>query len=222
MSTAESQTSAAHRNTVETAPVAHAILLLVLFFLPAAFPPLQRWPWHFLAPLLAYGAIVFVIPPLRRHPPALGVGRLRSGTVLATAGITLLTVATLLAFDRIVRPDLSRLVLHFPAWFATRLVVACVTFALLNALMEEAIFRAVLFDGLIARLGVPLALVAQAVAFGLAHRHGYPPGHAGTVLAGAFGLALGILRLRSGGLLLPYVPHVAADVTIFVIATRAM
>lgn len=202
--------------------VAHAVLLLVLFFLPGVFTQLQPWPWHFLAPLLAYAAIVVAVPALRRHPPALGVGRLRPGLVLATVGATVLTVVVLLAFDRVVGPDLSLLVRHFPAWFATRLVLACVTFSLLNALMEEVIFRSILFDGLSARLGVPIALVAQAVAFGLAHRHGYPPGHVGTVLAGVFGFALGVLRLRSGGLLLPYMPHVAADVTIFVIATRAL
>ena len=50
--------------------------------------------------------------------------------------------------------------------------------------------------------------------FGLGHLNGYPPGWTGAVLSGVFGLALGVLRRYSGGLLAPVIAHVSADATI--------
>ena len=60
-----------------------------------------------------------------------------------------------------------------------------------------------------------VALGGTTVLFGLGHLHGYPPGPLGAVLAGLFGLALGLLRLRTGGLGLAIAVHVSADATIF-------
>ena len=59
-------------------------------------------------------------------------------------------------------------------------------------------------------LGVTAAL------FGLGHLHGYPPGPLGAVLAGLYGVALGLLRWWAGGLGLAVACHVSADATIFI------
>jgi membrane protease YdiL (CAAX protease family) len=62
---------------------------------------------------------------------------------------------------------------------------------------------------------VGIALAATTVLFALGHLHGYPPGPLGAVLAGIFGLALGLLRLWTGGLGLAIAVHVCVDATIF-------
>ena len=53
------------------------------------------------------------------------------------------------------------------------------------------------------------------VLFAMGHLHGYPPGPIGTVLAGIFGFAVGLLRLWAGGLGLAIAVHICADATIF-------
>jgi membrane protease YdiL (CAAX protease family) len=59
------------------------------------------------------------------------------------------------------------------------------------------------------------AMFIQGVAFGIVHANGFPRGVVGVVLASVYGVSLGLLRLRSGGLLAPFVAHVIADATIF-------
>lgn len=99
-----------------------------------------------------------------------------------------------------------------PLWL---LVVAGAGFSLVNAAVEEAVFRGVLQTALERVSGPGVAVVVQAVAFGLLHVVGVPTGLVGALMAGAWGLLLGVMRWRTGGLLAPYVAHVAADATIF-------
>lgn len=88
-------------------------------------------------------------------------------------------------------------------------------FSLVNAAVEEAIFRGVLQTALERVNGPLVAIVLQAVAFGVLHVLGVPTGIVGAIMAGAWGLLLGVMRWRTKGLLAPYVAHVAADATIF-------
>lgn len=90
-----------------------------------------------------------------------------------------------------------------------------VYFSLLNALLEELVFRGILQDALEAQLGSTSALLLQAACFGLAHYQGYPMGALGVVLSGIYGLLLGGLRNWVGGLAAPIMVHVCADATIF-------
>ena len=60
-----------------------------------------------------------------------------------------------------------------------------------------------------------VALAVTTVCFGCGHLYGYPPGPLGAVLAGAYGLALGVLRWWCGGLALAVGCHMCADATIF-------
>jgi membrane protease YdiL (CAAX protease family) len=99
--------------------------------------------------------------------------------------------------------------------------VAGAFFSAFNALLEEVIFRGILLDALTAAIGASWAVVVQAVAFGVGHVHGYPPGPLGIALAAMYGLMLGLLRQRSGGLAAPWVAHVFADATIFWIVVTA-
>lgn len=94
------------------------------------------------------------------------------------------------------------------------IIAAGLLFSLVNAAVEEAIFRGVLQEAATAAYGVPLGILLQAIAFGSLHLIGVPSGVLGAVMAGGWGLALGLLRWRTEGIVAPYVAHVAADLTI--------
>jgi membrane protease YdiL (CAAX protease family) len=79
----------------------------------------------------------------------------------------------------------------------------------------------VLYEAFLADWGPAVAILGTAVCFGLGHMRGYPPGPLGAVLAGGYGLALGLLRWRSGGLALSIGCHICADATIFAILASA-
>lgn len=97
------------------------------------------------------------------------------------------------------------------------IVVAGAVFALLNAAVEEAIFRGVFQTSLQPSIGPTGAILIQAAAFALLHVVGIPTGLIGALMAGSWGVLLGVLRYRTRGILAPYVAHVAADLTIVAI-----
>jgi hypothetical protein len=70
-------------------------------------------------------------------------------------------------------------------------------------------------------VGIRTAFVVQAVAFGLIHWRGFPRGLDGVVLATVYGLMLGAIRRRTGGLLAPWLAHVFADVVILALLLAA-
>jgi membrane protease YdiL (CAAX protease family) len=66
-----------------------------------------------------------------------------------------------------------------------------------------------------ATIGLRIAgLVLQAVAFGALHVTGFPRGWVGVALATIYGLMMGAVRRRSGGMLAPWIAHVLTDVVI--------
>jgi len=118
----------------------------------------------------------------------------------------------------LVGPEVRQIVAAFddlPMW---ALLPVGAIFALVNAGAEEAAFRGVLMDALVSAVGVTGAVLIQAMAFGLVHYpHGLPNGTWGALLSGAYGLILGLIRLRAGGMLAPWITHVATDLTIFLL-----
>jgi hypothetical protein len=88
-------------------------------------------------------------------------------------------------------------------------------FSVVNAALEELVFRWILYEALFAECGATVAIAVTAVLFGMGHTRGYPPGLAGVVLSGGYGVMLGLLRLWAGGLGLVVASHVCADATIF-------
>jgi membrane protease YdiL (CAAX protease family) len=173
------------------------------------------WPWLWVVPLAAYAAVVLVIPPLRRSYPGLRWGRLSWPAVGVTAAVSVLACGVLVGYQVLFRPDVSALAAGLPVAAFGNLVLAGVCFSVANAVLEEIVFRGVLYDALEAEWGAFLAVAVTAVAFGAGHLHGYPPGVLGSVLAGVYGAALGLLRWWTGGLALPIGSHICADATIF-------
>ena len=143
---------------------------------------------------------------LGRHPdPTVLI--LALGTVVAAgAALTLWTVVATPAAP----PYLAQLQ-GYPMGLAVAGVVA---FALINPVWEEAMFRGVILEDLSITWGPGPAVIAQAVLFGAAHWAGFPSGWIGMVMAAGWGLMLGILRLRTQGILIPYVVHVTANAVI--------
>ncbi|MFB7552888.1 type II CAAX prenyl endopeptidase Rce1 family protein [Streptomyces sp. NPDC056154] len=66
--------------------------------------------------------------------------------------------------------------------------------------------------------GVRAAVVLQAVLFGSAHFAGFSSGPVGVIIAAAWGFVLGVMRVRSGGILITYSVHVTANAVIGMLA----
>ncbi|MEU6311543.1 type II CAAX endopeptidase family protein [Streptomyces sp. NPDC047014] len=101
-------------------------------------------------------------------------------------------------------------------------LLGILAFSLINSFCEEAVFRGVFQTELTTLMGAFPALITQAVSFGLLHITGFPSGAAGAVLAGIYGLMLGLVRERSRGMAAPYVAHVCADMTIGLLVLTAL
>lgn len=188
---------------------------------PAAFSMAGYWPWTLLMPLTVYGAVVFSLPALRRGVLWFRPGRLDKGVGVWMLAFSVGSAAALVGWFFWLKPDLSIHFAQIPVLPLYLLPLAGLGFALLNAVMEEVVFRGILMSALDSTLGRPLfSLVAQAVVFGFFHyEKGFPNGMWGVLMTFAYGLMLGWLKNRSNGLLAPMITHLSADLTIFVILT---
>lgn len=101
-------------------------------------------------------------------------------------------------------------------------LLGVLAFSLVNSACEEAVYRGVFQHALTVRFGVIAAIVAQAAAFGVLHSSGFPSGLGGIALAAIYGGFLGVLRHRSGGLAVPYVVHVFADIIIGLVVVTVL
>jgi membrane protease YdiL (CAAX protease family) len=192
----------------------HGGLLLALLLLAACVPALAPWQLYLLMPLAAYLALVLLVRPLRRTCGWFALGRLDWCGAGATLAVILVSSTTLVLYQAIMAADVSALASRLPLAGMGNVVVAAACFAVVNAVLEELIFRGVLYDAVASQWGWPAAVGATAVAFGAGHINGYPPGWSGSVLAAVYGVMVGLLRWYSRGLALPVVAHVCADATI--------
>jgi len=102
---------------------------------------------------------------------------------------------------------------QYPAWLV--FFIGIPLFALFNAFAEEIVYRGVLQEALMRVFAAPAAILLQASAFAAIHvASGFPNGIAGYVMVLAYGTMLGYLRIRSAGMLAPYLAHVLADLVI--------
>ncbi len=158
-------------------------------------------------------AATLLLPALRLPTPWLVRGRFDPWPVLALA---LLAALALVAWAWGTNPDLRSAAAMLPAWPWPLLVVAALGFSIVNAILEEVVFRGLLQGLLRSWLGPGLApVLLQGAAFGVLHWHGVPSGPLGALMAGSWGVMLGWARRRSDGLLTPVIAHVGADVVIF-------
>src|SRR5439155_5570931 len=98
---------------------------------------------------------------------------------------------TLVFFHPTAQPDVHSFRAAFSLDSLGGVVMAGVVFAILNASLEELVFRGLLFDALQSQWGVWVTLIATSVLFGLGHLRGYPSGSSGACLAALFGFVMG-------------------------------
>jgi membrane protease YdiL (CAAX protease family) len=135
--------------------------------------------------------------------------------VSMTALIALISSSALVVYHVTFRPRVEALGALMPVEALGGVLLAGILFPLVNATLEELVFRGILFDSLESEWGWKVALATTSIVFGYGHMTGYPPGWLGAVLAGIYGGILGLMRLWVGGLALPILAHVAADATIY-------
>jgi len=191
----------------------HSGLLGLLILIVSTIPALMDlWP---LSAVLAIGVYGGIILPSRRLRASAGwarTGRLNRGDVLLGAVFAVVAGLGLLGWILLASPDLSDLVATVPKVSVGLLILFGLLFASLNAFAEEVLYRGVFMYALEASLGSQAAaLIIQAIFFGLLHIQGFPRGISGMVLAGVFGLMLGYLRLRTRGMLAPWITHAAVN-----------
>ena len=171
-------------------------------------------PWQgvlFMAVLVAFAA--------SRLDARFGSVRTERGTVpvLFTVVCAAVTPVALLGWVRLLEPDLTHITRAIPELSSVALTLAGAGFALVNAALEEWVWRGLLQRDLSEQFGMRTALLLQALSFGSVHAHGFPSGPIGMALAAVWGLMLGALRVRAGGLLAPVLAHIVADATIALI-----
>lgn len=179
------------------------------------------WPLPGLVGIAVYlggGAL----PALHASQPAIWRhGRLGRIELAAIAGIAALAATVLLGYHALTAPALefgAALIQQFPVWC---LPLAGIVFATGNAAIEEYLFRGMIFTHLARAVGAWPAVAVQAVGFGLLHLNGYPSGPVGATLAAGYGLLLGVLRHRTGGLLACWITHALTDGLIFAFIVHA-
>lgn len=187
-------------------------LMLGLLAIPGAW---ATWPGPMVLALALYWGARRLLP---KAPGTLTRGAFDRANALLMFVFVALSASALLGWWALFDPDLSDAVSRLPEVHAAVLVLAGLVFACLNALGEEAVWRGLGINALQASgITATPALVLQAVSFGLVHIHGFPRGWVGVGLASIYGLMMGLLRIRSRGLLVPWVAHVFADLVIFAV-----
>jgi membrane protease YdiL (CAAX protease family) len=199
----------------------HGLVIIAFFWLLSGVPSFRVWPLFMLAPLAAYAVLVAVVPSLRSTFRPWRFGRVTLPGLAATIVLAFGSAAVLLLFESRSHPDLRGFAAVLRGTLAGSVLLFGITFSIANAVIEEIIFRGILFDAAESQWGVWPAVAITTVLFGLGHLHGYPPGAFGAVLAAVFGLCLACLRVYTGGLGLPIIAHIAADATIFKIIADA-
>ncbi len=167
-----------------------------------------------------YAGVAYRVPWFREATSWFKVGRISNGIVASGAVFAAISGATLLFWYVSVRPDLTDLVVTFiPDWPLWLIAPAALLFSLVNAAVEEAAYRGVVLGALNkARITSPAALVLQAMAFAALHfRAGFPRGVVGVELTFVYGLVLGEICRRAGGLMAPFITHVLTDMVIVTI-----
>ncbi len=196
----------------------HIALLALVWILLVGFVPFFRlWPLNILAPLAVYGGAVMLSSSLRRSVGWLRTGRSGRDVRILIVATIIISGAALVAWTVLTNPDLERhlaLVPDLPLWVYPLLAVA---FAVVNAAMEEVIFRGVMMEALDSALGDGYwSIGTQAVSFAALHYlAGFPSGVLGFFMVLVYGVMLGVIRRRSKGLLAPWVAHVTTDIAIF-------
>jgi membrane protease YdiL (CAAX protease family) len=166
--------------------------------------------------LFCYAGVVRVVPWLRGTATWVRWGSFDATVCLLSLAAWLLAAAALLSWYLLLRPNITDIVKRFvPALPLGQLIAGGLIFSMVNAAAEEGAYRGVILHALDRSLGPGFAaLLLQALAFGAIHIRGFPRGWLGVELACIYGLLMGLIRRRAGGMFAPWIAHVFTDVVI--------
>jgi membrane protease YdiL (CAAX protease family) len=180
------------------------------------------WPAYLVVPLLIALALAFSAGFKRDFLATFKLGRLGQTEWGLIALIAAVAATALIGWVVLLQPDLSRFREMLPDWPLLALIGAGLGFSVINAILEEVIWRGILQRWLMTFMSPLAAVLVQAASFGAVHYNGFPSGVVGMGLAAVWGGMIGGLALRSRGLIAPIVAHIAADVVIFAVVAGAV
>jgi len=166
--------------------------------------------------LLCYAGVVRGVPRLRGTATWARWGSFDRDVRLLSAAACLLAAVALLSWYLLLHPNVTHIVKAFvPDLPLGLLIVGGLIFSMVNAAVEEGTYRGMILHALDTSLGPGFAvLVLQALAFGAVHIGGFPRGWLGVGLACIYGMFMGVIRRRAGGMFAPWIAHVLTDVVI--------
>jgi uncharacterized protein len=197
-------------------PAAAPLSAFCVICLGFIFAGVRYFPVILAVGLLGYAGIVRMVSWLRGAGTWARWGSFDAGVCLLSVGAWLVAAAALFSWYLLLHPNVADIVkAYVPAVPVGLLIGGAVIFAMLNAAVEEAAYRGVFLHALDRSLGPGFAaLLLQALAFGAIHIRGFPRGWLGVGLACIFGLLMGLIRRRAGGMFAPWIAHVFTDVVI--------
>ena len=166
--------------------------------------------------LLCYAALVRGVPWLRGTATWARWGSFDATVRFLSIVASLLAAVALVSWYLLLHPNIAGIVKAFvPALPLGLLIAGGLIFSMVNAAVEEGAYRGVILHALDTSLGPGFAaLLLQALAFGAIHIRGFPRGWLGVGLACIYGLLMGVIRRRAGGMFAPWIAHVFTDVVI--------
>ena len=166
--------------------------------------------------LLCYAALVRGVPWLRGTATWARWGSFDATVRFLSIVASLLAAVALVSWYLLLHPNIAGIVKAFvPALPLGLLIAGGLIFSMVNAAVEEGAYRGVILHALDTSLGPGFAaLLLQALAFGAIHIRGFPRGWLGVGLACIYGLLMGVIRRRAGGIFAPRITHVFTDVVI--------
>jgi membrane protease YdiL (CAAX protease family) len=179
--------------------------------------PLQPFTvYRILEAGFALATLAIVVPLVRAGTLELGLRR----PSVRMAGIGVVGALMVAPVALIVAPPLSE-PFFGPLPIRTddpAALVPAILYALVNAITEEVIYRGALLALLARAVGVPVAIVAQAVVFGLVH--GASSDYVGSslpviVVMTLGGIIAGVAVVRTRSLVLPIALHIAFDIPLY-------
>lgn len=196
-----------------------AAISAVLFDLGVGFPPVVFGVAS--GACLASGQLGWHAP---RHPAWLAVGNVKAKTIALAVLTAAVAAAGLVTWYVQAGPDTARIyaTFHFRELPAPLLVMSAIAFCATNAAAEEFIYRGFVMQSLRDVAGYVPAVLLQALAFGVLHIDGFPSGGTGMVLAAGYGAMMAVVRTSAMGMLVPWLSHMATDLTIVGILLLAM
>jgi hypothetical protein len=197
-------------------PAAAPFSIFCVICLSLIFFGVRYFPVILALGLLGYAGVVRGVPWLRGTATWARWGSFDAGVCLLSVGAWLLAAVALLSWYLLLHPNIADIVkAYVPSLPLGLLIAGGLIFAMLNAAVEEAAYRGVFLHALDRSLGPGFAaLLLQALAFGAVHIGGFPRGWLGVGLACIFGLFMGVIRRRGGGMFAPWIAHLFTDVVI--------